>query len=149
LRAAALLEGATAVAIWDIEPRRAEQLVSDFGKAPLPHRLLVHCADKAERRSALSRCHLFVNASPVGMKPSDPAPIDVSLLTEGCLVFDVVYNVAETTLMRQAAERGLPALGGLTMLMHQGARAFEIWFGIKPDRELMLARMREKMEPKK
>jgi shikimate dehydrogenase len=145
IAAAALLEGASAVAIWDVEPKRAERLVSDFGKAPLPHRLLDCCTDASERRAALSRCHLFVNASPVGMNPGDLSPIDVSLLPEGCMVFDAVYNVPETVLLRKAGERGLKTLGGLTMLMHQGARAFEIWFGVKPDTHLMLTKMRERL----
>jgi len=145
IAAAALLEGAAAVAIWDIEPQRAERLVSDFEKAPLPHRLLAHCADKTDRRRALSRCHLFVNASPVGMKAGDPAPIDVSLLPDGCVVFDAVYNV-ETTLLKQSRERKLKALGGLSMLMYQGAKSFELWFGVKPDTELMRAKMVEKLK---
>jgi len=145
IAAAALLEGATAVAVWDLDPKRAERLVSDFEKAPLPHRLLAVCPDAAERRTALSRCHLLANASPVGMKSGDPSPIDVSLLPEGCLVFDAVYNIPDTTLLRQARERSLQALGGLTMLMYQGARSFEIWFGFKPDTELMLAKMRERL----
>jgi len=145
IAAAALLEEAAEVAIWDIEPKRTERLVSDFGKAPMPAGRLVHCADRTEQLAALSRCHLFVNASPVGMKPSDPSPIDISLLSEGGMVFDAVYNIPETTLLRQARERGLPTLGGLTMLMHQGARSFEIWFGVKPDTDLMLAKLRERL----
>lgn len=143
IAAAALLERASAVTVWDLEPDRAERLVSDLAKAPLPDRLLAHCADDSDRRTALSRCHLFVNASPVGMKPDDPAPIDVSLLPDGCMVFDAVYNVAETTLLRQASGRGLKTLGGLTMLMHQGANSFKIWFGVKPDTDLMLSKLRE------
>jgi shikimate dehydrogenase len=137
IAAAALLEGASAVAVWDAEPKRA--------KAPLPHRLLDCCTSAAERRTALSRCHLFVNASPVGMNPGDLSPIDVSLLPEGCMIFDAVYNVAETALLRKSAERGLRTLGGLTMLMHQGARSFEIWFGAKPDTHLMLTKLRERL----
>ncbi|KPL11688.1 hypothetical protein AMJ85_03340 [candidate division BRC1 bacterium SM23_51] len=145
IAAAALLEDASAVAVWDIEPNRADRLVSDLSKAPLPHHLLAHCTDESERRTALARCHLFVNASPMGMKPDDAAPIDVSVLPDGCMVFDAVYNIAETTLLRQARERGLETLGGLTMLMHQGAHSFEIWFGVKPDTDLMLAKLRERL----
>ncbi|MCX8035828.1 MAG: shikimate dehydrogenase [Candidatus Sumerlaeia bacterium] len=145
IAAAALLEGATAVALWDVVPGRAEKIVADFQQAPLPHRLLAACNTDEDRRSALARCHLLVNASPVGMKPDDPAPVDVSLLPEGCMVFDSVYNVAETALMREARARSLQALGGLTMLVHQGARSFEIWFGVKPDTNLMLERIQEKL----
>lgn len=145
IAAASLLEGASAVAIWDIDRARAERLVSDFEQAPLPKRRLTHCADDRQQREALSQCDLFVNATPIGMKGDDPPPIDVSLLAERCMVFDAVYNIAETALLRKAAQRGLKTLGGLTMLMHQGARSFEIWFGVKPDTDLMLSKLREKL----
>jgi len=144
--AAALLEGASDVALWDIEQQRADRLVSDLARPPLPPRPLVACKNEEQKRSALTHCDIFVNASPVGMKPDDPSPIDVTLLPEGCMIFDAVYNIPETTLLRQARERGLTALGGLTMLMYQGARSFEIWFGVKPDTDLMLAKMREHLK---
>jgi shikimate dehydrogenase len=145
IAAAALLGGATSVAIWDADVPRADRLVADLRKAPLPNRLLMNCVTAAERGEALARAHLFVNASPMGMKPTDPPPVDPRLLAADCLVFDAVYNVPETALMRKARGRGLRALGGLTMLMHQGARSFELWFGVKPDTDLMLAKLREKL----
>jgi len=148
IAAACLLEGASGVAVWDVEKERAERLVEDLGKGPLPGHFLACCETEKEQKDALSRCHLFVNATPVGMKADDPAPIDVGLLPEGCLVFDAVYNVPETTLVRLARGRGLEALGGLTMLMYQGARSFEIWFGVKPDTDLMLAKLREQLSPR-
>jgi len=143
--AAALIEGASAVAVWDVDHGRTERLVGDFRCSSLPHDRLTGCTTDAQREAAIAGCHLFANASPVGMKPEDPAPVDVARLPEGCVVFDAVYHVAETPLLRQAAERGLTALGGLTMLMYQGARSFEIWFGVKPDTDLMLAKLRERL----
>jgi shikimate dehydrogenase len=143
--AAALLEGAAMVAVWDVDDQRSRALIEHFRQSSLPDRFVERCTTGDERRAALSRCHLFVNASPVGMKPDDPSPVDVSLLPEGCMVFDAVYNIAETTLLRESRQRGLKALGGLTMLAHQGAQSFEIWFGVRPDVELMTARLRESL----
>ena len=141
---AALLGGASSVAIWDIDAPRCLRLVNDFQKTKLPHYRVVACAAGAERENALARCHLFVTASPVGVKPSDPSPIDVQLLPHDCFVFDSVYNVDETTLLARARDRGLAHLNGLTMLMHQGAKSFEIWFGVKPDTDLMLQKLRQR-----
>lgn len=44
-----------------------------------------------------------------------------------------MYRPLETSLLRAARERGLRTVDGLAMLIQQGARSFEIWFGVKPD----------------
>lgn len=59
----------------------------------------------------------------------------------GAIVADIVYKPLETPLLAAARARGLTAVDGLGMLIHQGARAFELWFGIKPD----AARARERL----
>ena len=62
------------------------------------------------------------------------------------IVADIVYRPLETPLLQAARERGLVAIDGLGMLIHQGARSFELWFGIKPDtakaRERLMAALR-------
>ena len=54
-------------------------------------------------------------------------------------VFDVVYNPLETKLMRQARAAGAQAIGGLGMLVHQGAIAWELWTGQEAPVEVMAA----------
>jgi len=80
-----------------------------------------------------------VNATSVGLRPSDPSPVEARLLAPGMLVYDLVYHPAETALLREARGRGCQALGGLGMLLHQGALAFELWTGRKPALEVMRA----------
>lgn len=140
--AAALLEGAASVAVWDLDEARSQALVEHFQKGSLPHDRVVRCVNDDDRCNALAECDLFANASPVGMNENDPSPVDVSALADGCFVFDAVYNIPQTTLLREANARGLTAIGGLTMLMYQGAKSFEIWFGVKPDTDLMLKHLR-------
>ena len=70
---------------------------------------------------------IVVNATSLGLKPGDAAPIDVSRLPDGWKVYDMIYNPAETTLLQQAKARGLATANGLSMLVHQGARSLEIW----------------------
>ncbi len=52
-------------------------------------------------------------------------------------VYDLVYNPAETRLLAQAAAAGAAAIGGLGMLVHQGALAFELWTGQAPATDIM------------
>jgi shikimate dehydrogenase len=79
---------------------------------------------------------LVVNATPVGMH-DDALPVPLELLPEGASVFDLVYRPAETAWVRLAREAGHRAADGESMLLEQGARAFERWFGREPDRGAM------------
>jgi len=73
---------------------------------------------------------VLVNATPLGMAPQiDWSPVDADLLRAGMVVFDLVYNPAETRLLKEAKEKGCLAIGGLDMLVGQAAAAFEIWTG--------------------
>lgn len=80
----------------------------------------------------LERSDLVVQASPVGMHPHSDAPpiISPTLLSPETLVYDLIYNPPETAFLRLARERGCRTLNGLDMLVHQGARSFELWTGI-------------------
>ena len=59
----------------------------------------------------------------------------------GAIVADIVYRPLETGLLGAARERGLTAIDGLGMLIHQGVRSFELWFAIKPDAAKARARL--------
>ena len=82
------------------------------------------------------RADLVVNATPIGLS-DDAVPIDPRLLRSSATVLDLVYRPGETMWVRAARAAGLPALDGLTMLVEQGARAFELWCGVAPNREIM------------
>ncbi|MBC7099797.1 shikimate dehydrogenase [Candidatus Bipolaricaulota bacterium] len=83
-----------------------------------------------ELPTLLGGAELLVNATPVGMHPlSDDMPMSPELLREGLLVYDLVYNPCPTKLVREAATRGATAIGGLEMLVWQGAKALELWTG--------------------
>lgn len=81
---------------------------------------------------------ILVNATSVGMHPNiENSIVPRNLLKEGLAVFDCVYNPLKTRLLRDAEEKGALAIGGLDMLVWQGALAFEMWTGVKPPVELM------------
>lgn len=74
---------------------------------------------------------LIINSTSVGMHPNvDDAIFDMpAAFTKGQVVFDLVYNPIKTKLLKMASAEGATAIDGLTMLVHQGAKAFELWTG--------------------
>ena len=84
---------------------------------------------------------LVVNATPLGLAGRDPSDlaVDPARLRPGQLLVDLVPNPAVTPLMRAAGERGVRVAGGLGMLVHQGALAFELWTGHRAPVEVMRA----------
>lgn len=72
---------------------------------------------------------VIINASPVGTFPhSDECPdIPYQFLTPDHLLFDVVYNPAETLFLKQGKERGAAILNGEGMLIGQAVAAWKIW----------------------
>ena len=94
--------------------------------------------DESTMRVQLADIDLIVNATPLGMNPSDPSPVPARLLAPHHIVFDCVYGSSETALLRAAEEAGARGANGLSMLLYQGARSFSIWF----DREAPIEAMR-------
>ena len=77
------------------------------------------------------RVDLVLNATSLGLKEGEPLPVaerDFSLHAAGA-VFDMIYRPAETPLLRLAKAAGCRVANGLGMLLHQGARALELWSG--------------------
>ena len=82
--------------------------------------------------SIAARSQLIVNCTSVGMSGGTgqgESPMRADLIPSRALVCDLVYNPRETPLMREAATAGAQVLGGLPMLVYQGAAAFELWTG--------------------
>ena len=73
---------------------------------------------------------LVVNATSAGLRTDDPVPIALDRLAPPGAVFDMIYNPPETPLLAAAKARGVRHANGLAMLVHQGARALEIWSGL-------------------
>ena len=86
-----------------------------------------------ERAQALAGAALLVNATSMGMVGEPALDIALDALPQGALVNDIVYAPLETDLLARARARGLRAVDGLGMLLHQARPAFEKWFGPRPD----------------
>ncbi len=80
---------------------------------------------------ALAQAQLIINATSVGMSPhveESPAPKNF-VFPKDAVVFDLVYNPPITQFLREAKAGGARVIGGLEMLIYQGARSFELWTG--------------------
>ena len=120
----------------------------DYNMYPLPEVTAVPQND-TRFKEALSSCDLIVNCSPVGMKHSETerrSPVEAKLLTKGALVYDVVYNPLETALLADAKKVGAQTLGGLAMLVYQGAMSFELWTGKEAPIDIMFAAAQEALQ---
>lgn len=80
---------------------------------------------------------LVVNATRLGLSPDDPLPLDLDAVRRVGAVMDLVYGGDGTPFVRRARTLDIPATDGRTMLVRQGAVAFERWWGRSPDVEMM------------
>ncbi|MGA0853351.1 MAG: shikimate dehydrogenase [Luteolibacter sp.] len=74
------------------------------------------------------QCDLIVNTSSVGLKSDDPCVLPATCLMKNHMVYDTIYKPAVTPLISQARSLGCRTSNGLSMLLGQGALAFQHWF---------------------
>lgn len=113
--------------------------------APTARRLgiALETFDLAAPPATLAPDAIVINATASGLKPGDPPPIDLRRIPGRPCVYDMIYNPPSTPLLQAARELGLRAANGLTMLVHQGARALEIWTEQPVPTQVMLQACRE------
>lgn len=120
-----LQAGAPELRITNRTRERADELARHFGSR-------VTVVDWSERDGALSGAATIVNSTSLGMvgKPMLDLSLDAAPTT--AVVTDMVYNPLVTPLLAAAHARGMPAVDGLGMLLHQARPAFRAWFGRDP-----------------
>ncbi|MHC4844348.1 MAG: shikimate dehydrogenase, partial [Planctomycetota bacterium] len=92
------------------------------------------------------KAKLLINCTSLGMHPDiDTTPIDKEYLNEDMVVFDTVYNPAETRLLKDAREIGAKTIDGLSMFVNQAALQYKLFTNNEPDKELMGNILREKL----
>lgn len=81
----------------------------------------------------LDSCDLIVNASSVGLHAGDAMLLPAACLQSRHCVYDAIYQPPVTPLLLFAGGLGCRTANGISMLVHQGALAFQHWFpGIRP-----------------
>lgn len=105
---------------------------------PVPRLQAIPWAENAFRFQ-IGNVDLIVNATPVGLNRGDISPIPARLLAPHLMVYDTIYSAKRTPFVTAAIEAGARGVNGLSMLLHQGALAFEIWFEQEAPLEVMRA----------
>jgi shikimate dehydrogenase len=119
-------------------PELAAQLGGPHVGGPNARVSMVAWEDEAIRRE-MDQLDLIINCTSVGMKASEPSPLPSALLQPHLMVYDTIYTASKTKLTQAAEEAGARAANGLSMLLHQGALSFEIWFNRPAPVEVMRA----------
>ena len=91
-------------------------------------------------------CDLIVHCTTIGMKHSSQegqSPLSIEVIPKGALVYDLVYNPWPTPLLQLAQKAGADILGGLPMLVYQGAASFELWTGRRAPFDIMFSKAKE------
>lgn len=110
---------------------RTDRLVGPIDRLQaIPH-------EEAALREQLAHTDLIINASSVGMKRTDAALIPAALLEPSLMIYDTVYASGDSRLVEDGRSAGARVANGLSMLLHQGALSFEIWFNRPAPLEVM------------
>ena len=141
--------GAARAIIWGLCKKRAE-FISIGARNPKKAQALANDFlnygsvegfdwNSDEFKDFLKTADILINTTPLGMSPNvdDMPPVDLKLLPEGALVYDIIYPPAETKFLRTARELGYPTLNGVSMLLLQGKEAFRLFTGELPDMKVM------------
>jgi shikimate dehydrogenase len=127
-------------------PERARALVRELGPGLRARLEAVDLADLRPRSGAaatwLGEAGLVVNATPAGMKEKTFFPFAFEATPASCFFYDLVYTAQRTPFVAAAARAKRSGDGGLGMLLHQGAAAFEIWTGASAPVEVMRGALR-------
>ena len=130
--------GAARAAVFGLKERGAQ--ISILNRSlPAAQKLARSAKARVVKRTDLKKLEfdVIINATPVGMGNSPESPLTADEI-RAKIVFDMVYDPAETRLLQMAKERGALVIPGSEMFVHQAARQFEIWTGKPAPREDML-----------
>ena len=121
--------GAARAAVFGLKERGAEIYILNR-TARAAQKLARQAHARSIKRPDLKKLafDVIINATPVGMGNTRDSPLNENELNAK-YVFDMVYDPAETKLIRLAKARGLQVIPGIEMFVHQAARQFEIWTG--------------------
>ncbi len=85
----------------------------------------------------LANSDLVVNCTALGMKAGDKSPVPQRLIEARHVLYDTIYVGHRTPLLAAGDAAGAKGANGLSMLLHQGALSFKIWFDQEPPLEVM------------
>ena len=119
------LDGAAKILVANRTLARIEPIANEIRGTKSEFLPLKLAAD--EIRKVIHEVDLVVNATSVGLQEGESLGLGTELFSPRLHVYDTIYRPAKTELLRIAESAGAKVANGLSMLLHQGAKAFEIW----------------------
>ncbi|WP_414441047.1 shikimate dehydrogenase [Burkholderia sp. 22PA0106] len=132
---AALMLGASALTIFDVDAARAASLAAEL-QTRFPQAVVTA---GGALDAAMAQATGLIHATPTGMAKHPGLPLPAELLAGKPWVADIVYFPLETELIRVARKMGCRTLPGGGMAVYQAVDAFEIFTGREPDAERMFS----------
>ena len=124
----------------------AEHINRYVTRAGLKTRIAVLPWQSVNSADTFERCRLIVHCTTIGMKHSSQegqSPLSLEVIPRSVLVYDMVYNPWLTPLLKLAQKAGANILGGLPMLVYQGAASFKLWTGKEAPVDIMFNKAKE------
>ena len=130
------------VTIFNRTLDRSEQLAQEFSSISSETRILTESLFDDNLQKNIKQVSAIINTTSVGMRPyADASPLEDVHIGKEQAVIDLVYAPLETKLLKSASKAGAMAIGGVEMLLHQGAASFALWTG----KEMPLDQVRKKV----
>jgi shikimate dehydrogenase len=111
---------------------RAENLLKNFANFAAQKNCQLQFLPEVKFAKKLDQCDLLVNSTSLGMIGQPALSLDLALLKNSAIVYDIVYKPLQTVLLRQAQAQGNVIVTGIGMLIEQALVGFEAWFKTKP-----------------
>ena len=133
------IERCPRIALINRTLEKLSPLVRDLEAFYPADRIAIDDFDSGALAAHLAQTDIIINCTSVGMKTDEPSPIPADRLTARHLIYDTIYTAARTPLLLAGDAVGARGANGLSMLLHQGALSFEIWFQRPAPIEVMRA----------
>lgn len=123
-----VIKKALKLSLYDVNKEKAEHLANDLKN--IHQNVFIY-----ENIKKIGKPDIIINATPLGLKPGDPLPLNPEFITSDMVIYDLVYK--KTKFLQEAEKKKARALDGSGMLLWQGVLAFELWTGVKPPVDIM------------
>lgn len=115
---------------------KSEMLVGELEKSlPITQYSCCSLDDRKQLDEFVFKASVVIQCTSLGLKDEDPSPLPEKFFRPDRCCYDTIYK--DTAFIKTARRKGCRTAGGLSMLLHQGAKSFSIWTGREPPLEVM------------
>jgi len=135
--------GVKSISLYDLDILKAHSLIAMMSR--LYPGFDIHAFSNVQKLDIRNK-DLLINATPVGIKRTDPCLIGEDSLHKDLFVYDLLYNPPKTKLLNLAQKKGLKSQNGLGMLLYQGMLSFKHWTGLDAPEDVMRRALEKELE---